>query len=76
MSIKEELKSRVHTYHGVGADVIMVLDKFSTQDLVDYYINDLKLEGHLRTFLEDRIIGDEINKAKYSESNYYDEFEM
>ena len=48
MSISEELNNRIKTYHGIYSDVGIVLDKFSTQELADYYINELKLEGNFR----------------------------
>ena len=76
MSIREELNNRIKTYHGIYSDVGIVLDKFSTQELVDYYINELKLEGNLRYFLEQEITANEISKEKTITQVEYYESEM
>lgn len=62
--IKTALENREHTHYGMYADVGTVLDDFSTRELVEYFIDDVKYGDHLlRNFLEDSIIKDEINKS-------------
>ena len=62
MDIKEALKNHQHTHYGFDTDIRNVLINFSTKDLIDYYINEIKSEGILRYYLEENIIADEKNK--------------
>lgn len=41
------------------------LDKFSVQQLFDYLCSVRNLEGHMRNYMEQQIINDEINKINW-----------
>ena len=62
--VEKAIKNRKQTYHGIYSDIGTVLDKFSTQELVEYYVNVLGCESSLRYYLEQQIIAAEINKEK------------
>lgn len=62
--IENAIKNRKTTYNGIYSDVGTVLDNFTTEQLVDYYINVLGCESPLRYYLEQQIIASEIEKTK------------
>ena len=62
--VEKAIKNRKQTYHGIYSDIGTVLDKFSTQELVEYYVNVLGCESSLRYYLDQQIIAAEINKEK------------
>lgn len=61
--IAKAIKGRKETYNGVYSDIGVVLDKFSTEELAEYYINELG-GGGLRYWLEQQITANEISKLK------------
>lgn len=65
--IARAIKNRKETHYGIYSDIGTALDKFTTAELADYYINILKCESDLRYYLEQQIIGGEINKIKYAD---------
>lgn len=64
--LEEAIKSRKHTHYGIYNDVGEALDRYSTLELVEYYIKNLKSETALRYYLEQQIIAGEINKSRAS----------
>ena len=62
--VEKAIKNRKTTYNGIYSDVGTVLDNFTTEQLVDYYINVLGCESPLRYYLEQQIIASEIEKTK------------
>lgn len=62
--VEKAIKNRKTTYNGIYSDTGLALDKFSTEELADYYINVLGCKSSLRYYLEQQIIASEINKAK------------
>lgn len=62
--VEKAIKNRKTTYNGIYSDVGTVLDNFTTEQLVDYYINVLGCENPLRYYLEQQIIASEISKLK------------
>lgn len=62
--VEKAIKNRKTTYSGIYSDVGTVLDNFTTEQLVDYYINVLGCESPLRYYLEQQIIAGEISKLK------------
>lgn len=64
--IAKAIKNRKVTHYGIYSDIGTALDKFTTAELADYYINTLKNESDLRYYLEQQIIAEEINKIKYA----------
>ena len=62
--VAKAIKNRKTTYSGIYSDVGTVLDNFTTEQLVDYYINVLGCESPLRYYLEQQIIASEIEKQK------------
>lgn len=62
--VEKAISNRPTTYNGIYSDIGHVLDKFSTVELADYYINVLGCESSLRYYLEQQITASEINKAK------------
>lgn len=75
-NVLDALKNRKTTYHGIYCDVAVALEKFSTLELVDYYIKTLGYEDNLRNYLEEKIIADEINKSKMKNVIDYKEEEQ
>lgn len=69
------LKNRQNTYHGAYCDIGVVLDNYSTQELIDYFM--IENESILRNYIEEQIISDEINKERnLSTAKYFeDEFD-
>lgn len=62
--VEKAIKNRKTTHYGLYSDVGTVLDNFTTEQLADYYVNVLGLEGTLRYYLEQQIIASEISKLK------------
>lgn len=62
--VEKAIRNRKETYNGIYSDIGTALDKFSTEELVDYFINILGCESSLRYYLEQQIIANEINKSK------------
>lgn len=62
--VEKAISNRPTTYNGIYSDIGHILDKFSTAELADYYINVLGCESSLRYYLEQQITASEINKAK------------
>lgn len=61
--IDKAIESRKETYNSIYSDIGVALDKFSTSELADYYLQRFG-DGGLRYFLEQQIISAEINKLK------------
>ena len=64
--IRNELDNLQYSARGIYADVGVVLEKYTLQQLFDYYIDEV-MNGHsipIRDYLETQIINDEINKIK------------
>lgn len=61
---------------GAGQKLAGDLEKFSTLELVDYYIKTLGYEDNLRNYLEEKITADEINKSKMKNVIDYKEEEQ
>ena len=76
MKIKEALEKRENTYHGIYSDVGSILDKFKTEEMVEYFIKELNGESCLRYYLEQQITANEIEKAKVLSEESYDDFSM
>ena len=62
--VEKAIQKRPTTHNSIYSDIGLALDKFSTAELVDYYINTLGCESSLRYYLEQQIIASEINKLK------------
>lgn len=72
MSRNEEIKiaiaNRKQSPHGIYSQVGTVLEPFSTNDLLHYYVEEV-MNGYdycVRDYLVNGIISDLINKLKYS----------
>lgn len=63
--VEKAIQNRKQTYNGIYSDIGIVLDKFSTDELIKFYIEKYG-ESSIRYFLEQQIIGGEINKEKYA----------
>lgn len=63
--VEKAIQSRKQTYNGIYSDIGLVLDKFSVEELIKFYIEKYG-ESSIRYFLEQQIIGGEINKEKYA----------
>lgn len=63
--IEDALKNRKRTYHGIYSDIGQVLETFTTNELVEYYISILGCENCLRYYLEQQIVASEIEKERY-----------
>lgn len=61
--IEKALNTRIKTHYGIYSDVGIVLDKFTTEELAEYYLEKFG-DGGLRYFLEEQIIANEINKER------------
>lgn len=62
--VEKAIKKRSTTHNGIYSDIGHTLDKFTTAELADYYINVLGCESSLRYYLEQQITASEINKLK------------
>jgi hypothetical protein len=61
--IDRAISERKNTYFGVYSDVGTALEKFTTEELAEYYLKRFG-DGGLRYFLEQQIIAAEIAKEK------------
>lgn len=61
--IDRAISERKNTYFGIYSDVGTVLEKFTTEELAEYYLKRFG-DGGLRYFLEQQIIAAEIAKEK------------
>ena len=61
--VEKAIRNRKETYNGIYSDVGVVLDKFSTEELVKFYLEKFG-DGGLRYWLEQQIIASEISKLK------------
>ena len=61
--IDKAIQTRQTTYRGIYSDVGCVLDRFTTSELAEYYIQRFG-DGGLRYFLEQQIIAAEISRDK------------
>lgn len=62
--VENALGNLNETYNGIYSDVGLALDKFSTEELAEYYINVLGCGSSLRYYLEQQITAAEISKRK------------
>jgi PP-loop superfamily ATP-utilizing enzyme len=62
--VEKAIINRKTTHHGIYSDVGCALDGFSTQELVNYFVDILGYENLLRDYIEHEIIASEISKAK------------
>lgn len=59
-----------HTYHSAYADIGMVLDNYTTDELIEYLKNNEPGgESSLRNYVESQIIGAQINRERYQSEN-------
>ena len=61
--IEKAIRNREETYHSIYSDIGTALDRFSTEELAEYYLDRFG-DGGIRYFLEQQIISAEINNAK------------
>ena len=61
--VEKAIRNRKETYNGIYSDMGVVLDKFSTEELVKFYLEKFG-DGGLRYWLEQQIIASEISKLK------------
>ena len=61
--VEKAIRNRKETYNGIYSDIGIVLDKFSTEELVKFYLEKFG-DGGLRYWLEQQIIASEISKLK------------
>lgn len=61
--IKKAIQERENTWYGIYHDIGVQLDKFTTDELISYYIE--KNENSLRNYIVEQIIVSEINKLRY-----------
>lgn len=72
MSVREAMENREHTYHGAYADIGKVLDNYTTNVLIEYLKNNEPGgESSLRTYVEEQIIGAQINRERYRAENNF-----
>ena len=70
MSVREAIENREHTYHSAYADIGMVLDNYTTDELIEYLKNNEPGgESSLRNYVESQIIGAQINRERYQSEN-------
>ncbi len=63
--VEKAIQNRKQTYNGIYSDIGLVLDKFSTEELMKFYVGKYG-ESTIRYYLEQQIIAGEINKEKYA----------
>lgn len=66
LQIYEELSKMQLSTNGIYSDVSVVLEKYNLEQLIHYYL-DRVMNGHeitLRSYIEEQIIADEINKRR------------
>ena len=61
--VEKAIRNRKETYNGIYSDMGFALDKFSTEELVKFYLEKFG-DGGLRYWLEQQIIASEISKLK------------
>ena len=61
--IDRAISERENTYFGIYSDIVTALEKFTTEELAEYYLKRFG-DGGLRYFLEQQIIAAEIVKEK------------
>ena len=61
--IDRAISERENTYFGIYSDIGTALEKFTTEELAEYYLKRFG-DGGLRYFLEQQIIAAEIAKEK------------
>lgn len=62
MNIQQEINNMQITHYGYFHDIGIVLEKFSTEELIKYYLQNN--ESSLRNYIEEQIINEEIMKRK------------
>lgn len=62
-SVENALKKVKNTHYGYYHDIGIILEKFTFQELIDYYVKEFG-EMHLRDYLEKQIIQCEIIKSQ------------
>lgn len=65
LDIRQILDNMKIDHNGIYAAVSEALETVSTMELVKYYMYNMKLELSLRSYIEDQIIANEINKRIY-----------
>lgn len=63
--VEKAIQNRKQTYNGIYSDIGIVLDKFSTEELMKFYVEKYG-ESSVRYYLEQQIIAGEIIKEKYA----------
>lgn len=72
MSVREAIENREHTYHSAYADIGMVLDNYTTDELIEYLKNNEPGgESSLRNYVENQIIGAQINRERFQSENNF-----
>ena len=61
--VEKAIKNRKETYNGIYSDIGVAIEKFSTKELVNYYLEKFG-DGGLRYWLEQQIVASEISKLK------------
>ena len=61
--VEKAIRNRKETYNGIYSDIGTALDKFSTEELVRFYLEKFG-DGGLRYWLEQQIVASEISKLK------------
>ncbi len=70
MPVRKAIENREHTYHSAYADIGMVLDNYTTDELIEYLKNNEPGgESSLRNYVESQIIGAQINRERYQSEN-------
>ena len=61
--VEKAIRNRKETYNGIYSDIGTALDKFSTEELAQFYLEKFG-DGGLRYWLEQQIVASEISKLK------------
>ena len=61
--VEKAIRNRKETYNGIYSDIGTALDKFSTEELANFYLEKFG-DGGLRYWLEQQIVASEISKLK------------
>ena len=62
-AVEKAIKNKKETYHGIYSDIGVAIEKFSTEELVRYYLEKFG-DGGLRYWLEQQIVASEISKLR------------
>lgn len=62
-NVENALKKVKNTHYGYYHDIGIILEKFTFQEFIDYYVKEFG-EMHLRDYLEEQIIQCEIIKSQ------------